>query len=59
MKCHSGEDVKLALSIRDRAALKTLPDSFKQINGKVCVGKAPTSYLQRELAEWLEALQAS
>ncbi len=35
-----------------------LTDSFKQINGKVCVGKAPAGYLERELSEWLEALQA-
>ncbi len=59
MNRYSDEDVKLVLSIRDRAVLKTLTDSFKQINGKVCVGKAPTGYLERELVEWLEALQAS
>ena len=59
MKCYSDEDVKLVLGTRGRAVLKTLTDSFKQINGKVCVGNAPTGYLERELAEWLEALQAS
>ncbi len=59
MKCYLGEDVKLVVSIRDRVVLKTLTESLKQIKGNICVDKAPTGYLERELAEWLEALLAS
>ena len=59
MKCYSDEDAKVVISIRDRSFAKVVNDSFKQLEGKVCTGKAPAGYLERELGEWLEALNAS
>jgi hypothetical protein len=59
MKCYSDEDAKVVISIRDRSFAKVVNVSFKQLEGKVCTGKAPAGYLERELGEWIEALNAS
>ena len=58
MKCYSDDDLKLILSIRDRDLMKTITDSFKQIECRICLGKAPPGHMERELSEWLEALAA-
>ena len=58
-KCYADDDAKLVLSVRDRQIMSALTEAFKQIQGKVCVGKAPPGYLERELAELLEAFLAS
>ncbi len=57
-KCYSDDDLKLILSIRDRDLMKTITDSFKQIECRICLGKAPPGHMERELSEWLEALAA-
>ena len=40
MKCYADEDPKIVLSIRERTFLKAISDAFKQLDAKVCVGKA-------------------
>ena len=59
MKGYVDDDIKRVLSVRDRLIMTSLTESFKQINGKECIGMAPAGYLERELAFLLEALLAS
>ncbi len=58
-KCYDEGTIKILLHMRDRTTGKMVTDALAQLGGKICLGKAPAGHIERELSEWLTAVQSS
>jgi hypothetical protein len=56
-KCYKKEDRRLAFEITGTKIRKEIISAITQLGGKLKLGRDPATYLERDLAEWLQLLE--